>query len=149
MEVLGYGCIAWLAVAGAAGILEAATCCLVSVWFVLGALAACVLAAVGLPAWAQLAAFLAVSGLTAAALRPLAMRRRRAPEAAEPTMVGKTVTVTASPTPGSRGRAVDETGMDWSIEPALGAALKFKGRCRVVEQRSAVLVVEPLEEDRG
>lgn len=145
MEVLGYQCIVWLAVAGIAGILEAATCCLVSVWFVLGALVSCVLAAVGCPIWAQLVAFLGVSGLTAAGLRPIAMRRRRAPETAEPTMVGKTVTVTASPTAGSRGRAVDETGMDWSIEPAAGASLRFKGRCRVVEQRSTVLVVEPLE----
>ena len=60
-------------------------------------------------------------------------------------MVGQTVTVTASPTAASPGRAKDAHGMDWAIVAnAAGEACPQRGeQAVVVEQRSATLVVEP------
>lgn len=145
MEILSGSCLMWLAVAGGAAAVEAASCCLVSAWFVLGALIACIAAAAGCPAPWQLAIFLLSSSIGALALRPLALRGRRRPESAEPSMVGQTVTVTASPTAASPGRAKDAHGMDWAIVAnAAGEACPQRGeQAVVVEQRSATLVVEP------
>lgn len=145
MEILSGSCLTWLVVAGGAAAIEAALCCLVSAWFVLGALIACIAAAAGAGAAWQVAIFLLASSAGALALRPLALRGRRRPESAEPSMVGSAVTVTASPTPASPGRARDAHGMDWAIVAhAAGEACPQRGeQAVVVDQRSATLVVEP------
>lgn len=145
MEILSGSCLMWLAVAGGAAAIEAASCCMVSAWFVLGALVSCVAAAAGAGAAWQVAIFLLASAAGALALRPLVLRGRRRPGSAEPSMVGQTVVVTASPTPASPGRAKDSRGMDWAIVvDAAGESCVQRGEhAVVVEQRSATLVVEP------
>ena len=65
-----YGWLLWIAAMVLFGILEAATVNMVSVWFVGGSLAALVVQLLGGNHWLQLAAFLVVSGILLAALRP-------------------------------------------------------------------------------
>lgn len=66
----------WLAIGIALGAAEAFTTTLVLVMFAAGAFAAAVGAALGLPVWAQLIVFGAVSAAALGGLRPLIQRRR-------------------------------------------------------------------------
>lgn len=148
MEILGANEMFWLSVAAAAGALEAISCCLISAWFVFGALAACLASAFGAGLFAQVTIFLVASGIGTLAIRPFVIRGRRDPETKEPTMEGEVLVVTLLPVDGARGRARDKRGMDWAIavsddvDPAL-AELSFGQRVRVVAQKSATLVIEP------
>lgn len=63
--------LVWLLIAVALGVFEAATVDLMAVWFAVGALVAVIPAMLGLPFWAQLVVFLAVSLLSLAFTRPM------------------------------------------------------------------------------
>ena len=143
MELFGTPVVLWLACAVLTAVIEAASCCLISVWFVGGALVAAVAAAVGLPVFAQVVLFLVVSGVCAALLRPLVLARRADKASDEPSMVGQRLRV-SSPGAGEAGRmrAVDNHGMDWSVVAEDGSSLESEEAVEVVEQRSATLVVK-------
>lgn len=66
--------IIWIAAIIIFGIAEAATAGLVSIWFVVGAVAALVATELGAVLWLQFAAFLIVSILALIATRPLARK---------------------------------------------------------------------------
>lgn len=65
--------LTWLLIAVALGAIEAATVDLVAIWFALGAFVTIIPAAMGLPFWMQLIVFLAVSLVTLAFTRPIAI----------------------------------------------------------------------------
>ena len=64
----------WLIATVAFAVLEAATSTLVSIWFVLGALAALVAASLGAEIWLQLLLFVVVSAVALVLTRPLAKK---------------------------------------------------------------------------
>ena len=142
MELLGTPVVLWLACAVLAAVVEAVSCCLISVWFVGGALVAAVAAAVELPVFVQVVLFLVVSGVCAALLRPLVLARRADKASDEPSMVGQRLRVSSGATGGVRARAVDDHGMDWSVVAEDGSSLESGEAVEVVEQRSATLVVK-------
>lgn len=146
MELLGTPVVLWLACAVLAAVIEAVSCCLISVWFVGGAIVAAIAAAVGAPVFVQVILFLIVSGVCAALLRPLVLARRADKASDEPTMVGQRLRVSVSGNGVAGVRAVDDHGMDWAVVPADGRALKGGELVEVVEQRSATLVVKQVRE---
>ena len=142
MELLGTPVVLWLACAVLAAVVEAVSCCLISVWFVGGALVAAVAAAVGAPLFAQVILFLVVSGVCAALLRPLVLAGRADKASDEPSMVGQRLRISSPGTGGgARARAVDDHGMDWSVVAKDGSLLEGGETVEVVEQRSVTLVV--------
>lgn len=142
MGLFGTPVVLWLACAVLAAIVEAASCCLISVWFVGGALVAAVAAAVGVPLFVQVILFLVVSGACAALLRPLVLARRADKASDEPSMVGQQLRVSSSSAGETgRARAVDSHGMDWAVVSEDGSSLASGETVEVVEQRSATLVV--------
>ncbi|NHM16196.1 NfeD family protein [Eggerthellaceae bacterium zg-887] len=133
----------WLAVAAAMAVVEAFTQGLVTVWFVAGALAAFVAALVGADVVVQMVLFLVVSVVCLVALRPFALRFRRAPQATEPTMVGKAAVVCEPlSADGMTGRVRTSQSMTWKACTQNGEALPIGTPVVVVAQDSAKLIVE-------
>ncbi|MDR1217962.1 MAG: NfeD family protein, partial [Oscillospiraceae bacterium] len=66
--------VIWLILAIMLAALEAGTAQFVSIWFSLAAVAATVLALLGVPLWAQIIVFVIASAVLVAALRPLSRR---------------------------------------------------------------------------
>lgn len=75
--MLGSPAILWLLLAAFFLILECCTVALVSLWFIAGSLAGLLVSVLGGPVWLQILAFLAVSGLLLALVRPLLQRKDR------------------------------------------------------------------------
>ena len=66
--------VLWFALLIVFVVAEAATVGMVSVWFALGALCAMISGLLGAKIWLQIVVFVAVSGVSLAALRPIAKR---------------------------------------------------------------------------
>lgn len=66
--------VVWLIVLVVFLILEASTVTMVSLWFAVGALGAMIASLLGAELWLQILVFLAVSGASLAALRPIAKK---------------------------------------------------------------------------
>ena len=81
--------IIWLAIAVVMAVTEAATTQLVSIWFAAGATAACITSLFTGTIWIQVVVFVAVSGVTLAATRPLAKRMKE--KKAEPTNADRNI----------------------------------------------------------
>lgn len=132
----------WLVVALIMGAVEAGTTALVTMWFVVGALAAFLAAFLGAGAAVQLVVFLAVSLLCLALIRPVAVRHRNAGPSAEPSMVGASALVTEAIPESGTGRVETADHMSWAARAADGAGIGVGESVRVVAQESIVLVVE-------
>ena len=74
MELLSPMALAWLVALLIFAVTEAVTVSLVSLWFVIGAIAALIAAGVGAPVWLQVVLFLLVSIVMLALLRPFVRR---------------------------------------------------------------------------
>lgn len=75
--MLGSPAILWLLLAAFFLILECCTVALVSLWFIAGSLAGLLVSVLGGPVWLQILAFLTVSGLLLALVRPMLQRKGR------------------------------------------------------------------------
>ena len=64
----------WVGLLVLFAVIEGATAGLFTIWFALGALAALIAAAVGMPIWGQILIFILISAAALAGLRPLARR---------------------------------------------------------------------------
>lgn len=87
------GIIFWAAVAVTAGVVEAGTAALVSLWFVGGALAALIATLFGAALWLQVVLFFGVSILLFCLLRPVLHKSRSVATNADSNL-GKTAVVT-------------------------------------------------------
>ena len=96
LEMLSPMALAWLVALVIFAVAEAVTVSLVSIWFVVGALAALIAAGLGGPVWLQVVLFLGISILMLALLRPFVRRISKAtPEATNADRhIGKTALVT-------------------------------------------------------
>lgn len=90
--------VIWIAAIVVFGIVEAVTVGLVSIWFVLGAVAGLLAAVLGAALWVQIVLFFVVSIAALAATRPLVQRMLRRDET-PPTPTGCWVRRPVSPRP--------------------------------------------------
>lgn len=88
--------IVWIIIAVGFLALEGASVALVSIWFAVGGLAGLVLNLLGCPVWAQVTAFLLVSGLMLALLRPIMRKRIRGAKTNIDSIIGSRGLVTTA-----------------------------------------------------
>lgn len=146
-----YGWILWIAAMVFFGILEAATVNMVSVWFVGGSLAALVVQLLGGNHWLQLAAFLLVSGILLAALRPF-VRKFVSPNkiATNADMaIGRDAYLTET-VDNIRGTgALKLDGKEWTVRSADGAVLEKNTLVKIVDMQGVKLFVTPVHTTAG
>jgi len=133
----------WLAIAAVMAVVEIASMGLITIWFVVGGLAAFVAGFVGADLTVQIIVFLVVSIACLALLRPLIIKHRRMGELHEPTPVGQNaVVVERIDNDALTGRIETPDHMTWAALSADGTPIESGTQVRVVEQRSIKLVVE-------
>ena len=133
----------WLAVAAIMAVVEIASQGFITIWFVVGGLAAFVAGLLGADQMVQIVVFLVVSLACLALLRPLIMKHRKIGEAHEPTPVGQSAVVVERIDPQAQtGRIETPDHMTWAALSADGMPIEEGMRVTVVEQRSIKLVVE-------
>ena len=133
----------WLLVAAAMAVVEAVSFGLITVWFVVGALAAFIAAFCGAGITLQVVVFLAVSVLCLLLLRPFALKHRNAGAAAEPSLIGQqAVVVEPIDNAAAAGRVQTDDHMTWAARSADGLPLATGQEVTVVGQESIKLIVE-------
>lgn len=133
----------WLGVAAVMGLVEAFTLSLITMWFVVGALAAFVAALLGAGPAVQMTLFIAVSVLCLVALRPYALKSRMSATSTEPSLEGTTAIVCEPiPDDGMAGRVQTSGSMTWMAVSADGSSIGVGTPVIVVAQDSAKLIVE-------
>lgn len=132
----------WLVIALVAGVIEAISAGLVTMWFVVGALVAFACAFFGAPLSAQLVVFLVVSVACLILLRPVILKHRNQGPSAEPTMIGQDARVVEAIRPGETGRVETGDRMTWAARSDDAAAIETGEPVVVVGQQSITLIVE-------
>lgn len=133
----------WLVVAAVMGVVEALTTGLITVWFVVGGLAAFVADLLGASMVVQVGVFLVVSVACLIALRPVFVKYRRRGEAAEPTNVGRrAVVVEDIDNARMTGRVETSDHMSWAARSSDGSPIERGASVEVVGQESVKLIVE-------
>ena len=140
--------VVWLIISLIAGIAEAATVSLISVWFALGAVAAAIAAAFGLGTLAQIIIFLAVALVLMALTAPLCRKFRMGEK--NPTnadrLIGRTGIITEDVDPLQGGGEVKVGGQVWSVQVRGDGRAKIGDNVIVEDIEGAHLVVR-LKED--
>ena len=135
----------WSVLAVAFLVLEGCTVAMVSLWFAIGAAAALVLSLLGAALWLQLLAFLAVSGVLLALLRPM-MRK-----------YVKTTKTNVDSVPGTEGLVTEDIdnvayqgqvklgAMTWTARSTSGASIRAGTRVRVDRVEGVKVFVSPVK----
>ena len=135
----------WLAIAALAAIVEAVSSSLVTVWFIVGALAAFGTAFAGGPLWLQLVVFAVVSVACLVLIRPLAVKNRVRGKEFESTPIGQQARVVETiDSERMAGRVQTADRMTWAALSRTGEPIEEGASVRVVDQQSVKLVVEKL-----
>ena len=133
----------WLAVAAVMAVIEAASLGMISVWFVVGALASFVANLAGASDIVQVVVFLAVSVACLALIRPVVMKYRKHGKSFESTPIGQNAVVVESiDNAALKGRVETPDHMTWSAISADGSAIPSGTPVRIVDQKSVKLIVE-------
>ena len=136
--------VVWLVVAAVAGVAEAVAPGLITVWFVVGALAAFLVCHFGGVLALQILVFLAVSLLCLILLRPLILKSRKKGETLGSTLLGQSATVIeAGGTRAKLARVRTPDNMEWAALSEDGSALVPGQSVLVCGQESVKLIVRP------
>ena len=128
----------WLAVAAVMAVVEVVSFGLITMWFVIGALAA-----FGADLLVQIVVFLVVSVVCLVALRPVFVKYRDRGKQEEPTHVGQTAVVVEDvDNEGLTGRVETDNRMTWAARSADGSFIPQGAVVRIVGQESVKLIVE-------
>ena len=131
--------------------IEVATMGLTTIWFAGASLVAAILAAIGLPVYVQIAAFIVVSAVLLLFTRPIAMRyfnQDRVKTNAE-SIVGKQAIVTGEIDNLRATGQVTVGGMEWSARSADDSICIEEGAVVTVKAISGVkLIVEKRKEEK-
>lgn len=150
-EMEQYAWIIWVAAMVVFGIAEAATVNLVSVWFVAGSLAALIVQLLGGSPLLQIAAFLVVSAVLLALLRPFARKfvspKRTATNADR--VLGQEAYVTEAVDNLRETGAVKLDGKVWTARAMNGENLPVGTLIRVVKLEGVKLYVVPVHATAG
>lgn len=135
----------WLIIAVVMAAIEAVTFSLITMWFVVGALAAFLANMLGADDFVQVLVFLVVSLACLVLLRPLAVKHRNRGASSEPTLLGASARVIKRiPEGQATGEVETADRMSWTARSVDGAAIEEGAVVRVVAQESIKLVVEPI-----
>ena len=140
-----YMVVVWLVLLLVSVIAEMATTALVSIWFVFGCLVAAVLAQIGVPIAVQVIAFVIVSLLVLAAIRPIAKEHfgSKTVETNAGSLVGKKARVTGDIDNQLGSGQVNVEGMDWSARSTFDEVRILAGETVIIKAIDGVkLVVE-------
>ena len=140
--------IVWIAAIVIFGVVEAATAGLTSTWFVLGSVAALIVAICNGPIWLQISLFFVVSIVTLAATRPLVeklMKKDIKPTNAD-RVLGGLARVTERIDNDVPAGAVYIDGKTWSARSSNGERIEPDAMVRVVRMEGVKLYVEAEKE---
>jgi len=130
---MNWAAIIWLVLLVVFLIVEASTVTMVSLWFAFGALAAMLISMLHAPLWLQITAFLVVSGVLLALLRPLA-RKHFTPKLVKTnvdSVIGSVGLVTTAIDNVAAVGQVKLGGMEWTARSTSGAPIAEGTRIRV------------------
>ncbi len=141
--------IFWAIVTGAFLLLEAVTVAMTSLWFAVGALAALLIAALGLPLWLQIAAFVLVSTLCFALLYPrLKSYLHRNKQATNADMaIGKTCIIVDPVDNLAATGSASLDGKTWTARSADDEPIPAGERARIEAIEGVKLIVRHIHED--
>lgn len=133
----------WLAVAAVMGIVEVLSLGLITMWFVLGALAAFLANLLGFDLVVQLVVFFVVSIACLVVLRPVFLKYRKRGVREEPDVVGQTAVVIED-IDNERlvGRVETANRMTWAAKSADGTVIPAGSTVFVKGRESIKLIVE-------
>lgn len=136
--------LTWLIIAVVLGVIEGATVDLVAIWFALGAFVTIIPAAMGLPFWMQLIVFLAVSLVTLAFTRPIAVNVLKVKKIS--TNVDRVIGmigVVTQPIDNIAGEGrVLVNGLEWSARSDDGVPIDVKESVLIKSIEGAKVIVE-------
>ena len=133
----------WLIVAAIAALIEVVSVSLITVWFVIGGIAAFFAGFFGCPMWIQLVVFLVVSLASLALFRPLILKYRKQGASHEATLVGTSAIVVEEIGDNTHtGRVETPDHMTWTALSGDGSPIGVGTQVRVIGQDSIKLVVE-------
>lgn len=137
----------WLAVIIVAAVLEALTAQLVSIWMVVGGIAALIANLLGAPLWVQSAVFLAVTALALALTRPLVRKvlDGKKVETNADRYIGKVGLVTAEIDNEMGQGQVTVMGSVWSARSDGGEVIPAGHNVLVLRIEGVKLIVIPQE----
>ena len=124
-------------------VLETCTVAMVSLWFAIGAAAALVLSLLGAAFWIQTAAFLVVSGVLLALLRPMMRKYVKITKTNVDSVLGMEGLVTESIDNVSYQGQVKLGGMTWSARSTSGAPISAGTRVTVDRVEGVKVFVSP------
>ena len=139
--------VIWIAAIVVFGIVEAVTVGLVSIWFVLGAVAGLLAAVLGAALWVQIVLFFVVSIAALAATRPLVQKmlhRDETPTNAD-RVLGAQGKVTETIDNDNAAGAVYVDGKTWTARSAGGAVIPAGSLVEIERMEGVKLFVKPLE----
>lgn len=135
----------WLSVAAIMAVIEALSQGLITIWFVVGGIAAFFAGFLGCNDVIQIAIFLVVSLACLALFRPLIIKHRKSGAASEATPIGLTARVVERISPDDQtGRVETPDHMTWAALSASGMPIEEGKNVRVVDHKSVKLVVEQM-----
>ena len=133
----------WLIIAVVMAIVEIASMGLITIWFVVGGIAAFLAGFLGADLAVQIVVFIVVSVLCLALFRPLIIKHRSIGESHESSPVGQqAVVVEAIDSQTGVGRVETPDHMTLTALSRDGAPIEVGALVRVVDQQSIKLVVE-------
>ena len=124
-------------------VLEACTVAMVSLWFAIGAAAALVLSLLGAAFWIQTAAFLVVSGVLLALLRPMMRKYVKITKTNVDSVLGMEGLVTESIDNVAYQGQVKLGGMTWSARSTSGAPISVGSLVTVDRVEGVKVFVSP------
>ena len=124
-------------------VLEACTVAMVSLWFAIGAAAALVLSLLGAAFWIQTAAFLVVSGVLLALLRPMMRKYVKITNTNVDSVLGMDGLVTESIDNVAYQGQVKLGGMTWSARSTSGAPISVGSFVTVDRVEGVKVFVSP------
>lgn len=135
----------WSVLAVAFLVLEGCTVAMVSLWFAVGAAAALVLSLLGAALWLQLLAFLAVSGVLLALLRPMMRKYVKSTKTNVDSVPGTEGLVTEDIDNVAYQGQVKLGAMTWTARSTSGASIRAGTRVRVDRVEGVKVFVSPVK----
>ena len=126
-------------------VLEGCTVAMVSLWFAIGAAAALVLSLLGAALWLQLLAFLAVSGVLLALLRPMMRKYVKSTKTNVDSVPGTEGLVTEDIDNVAYQGQVKLGAMTWTARSPSGASIRAGTRVRVDRVEGVKVFVSPVK----
>lgn len=126
-------------------VLEGCTVAMVSLWFAIGAAAALVLSLLGAALWLQLLAFLAVSGVLLALLRPMMRKYVKSTKTNVDSVPGTEGLVTEDIDNVAYQGQVKLGAMTWTARSTSGASIRAGTRVRVDRVEGVKVFVSPVK----